>query len=339
MESLRILLLVVCGALAVAATVDTTAVMQFRQFVKNFNREYPSISEEHRRFQIFQNNLKTIKDLNSRTKSARFGITKFADKTADEFRKLYLSKNPMTKDPSWPVAPLYSQTEVKANPAAWDWRQKGAVTPVKDQGSCGSCWAFSAVGNMEGQWYLSGHPLTGLSEQNLVDCDHECMQYEDQQTCDQGCDGGLMPNAFKYVMDNSGIDTETGYTYVGYDQTCAYSPSSKGATIKNWTMIASDEDQMATYMVKNGPISIAVDATLWQFYVGGVFDFPWCGSSLDHGVLIVGYNTTVDLLNQPIEFWWVKNSWGSDFGYDGYIKLEKGTDECGDNLFPCSAIN
>jgi len=164
------------------------------------------------------------------------------------------------------------------------------------------------------------------------------MMYENEQTCDQGCDGGLMPNAFKYVLDNGGIDTEAGYAYEGVDQTCAYSPSTKGASMKNWTMISSDENQMAAYMVANGPISIAVDAELWQFYVGGVFDFPWCGSSLDHGVLIVGYNTTTDLFNEPIDFWWVKNSWGADWGYNGYIKLEKGNAECGDNLFPCSAI-
>jgi len=288
---------------------------------------------------VFQNNLKIIDELSAKSKTAKFGVTKFADLTPAEFEDAYLSKVPMNKkDPSWPVAPLYKEEQIKALPTAFDWRLKGAVTGVKNQGMCGSCWAFSAVGSMEGQWFLAGHPLTGLSEQNLVDCDHECMMYENEQTCDQGCDGGLMPNAFKYVVENSGIDTEAGYAYAGVDQTCNYSPSVKGATIKNWTMIASDEDQMAAYMVANGPISIAVDAELWQFYIGGVFDFPWCGSSLDHGVLIVGYNTTTDIINNPIDFWWVKNSWGDDWGYDGYIKLEKGTDECGDNLFPCSAI-
>jgi cathepsin F len=333
----RFLLLLVVCTVAVAAS-DVATLMQFRKFMLDFNKKYQSNEEHTYRFHVFQRNLKTISDLNGRTTSAKFGVTKFADLTTEEFKNTYLSKTPMRKDPSWPVAPLYSQQQIEALPTAFDWRQKGAVTDVKNQGACGSCWAFSAVGNLEGQWFLAGHPLTGLSEQNLVDCDHECMMYENEQTCDAGCDGGLMPNAFKYVMDNSGIDTESGYSYVGFDQTCAYSPASKGATIKNWTMIASDENQMAAYMVAKGPVSIAVDAELWQFYVGGVFDFPWCGSSLDHGVLIVGYNTTTDLFNQPIDFWYVKNSWGQDWGYNGYIKLEKGTDECGDNLFPCSAI-
>jgi len=275
--------------------------------------------------------------LNKRNSSAQFGVTKFADMSPEEFKATMLSKTPVRKDPNWPVAPLYSEKQIKALPTKWDWRDKGAVTPVKDQGQCGSCWAFSAVGNMEGQWFLSGHTLTGLSEQNLVDCDHECMIYEGEQSCDAGCDGGLMPNAFHYVVANGGIDTENGYPYVAFDQSCSYNVNSKGASIKNWTMIASDEDQMAAYMVNNGPISIAVDAELWQFYIGGVFDFPWCGSQLDHGVLIVGYDTAYDWMEEQIEFWWVKNSWGSDFGYDGYIKLERGTDECGDNLFPCSS--
>jgi cathepsin F len=339
MQSARILLLLIlCSSLVLASKIDTAAVLKFRQFVKDYNKQYGNIAEHHRRFQIFQQNLKTIDALNAKSKSATFGVNKFADLTAEEFESFYLMKTPVKKDPSWPVAPLFTPEEIAANPTSWDWRLKGAVTPVKNQGMCGSCWAFSAVGSLEGQWFLAGHPLTGLSEQNLVDCDHECMQYEGQKVCDQGCDGGLMPNAFQYVLDNKGIDTEAGYAYVGFDQNCAYSPTTKGATMTNWTMIASDETQMAAYMVKNGPISIAVDATLWQFYIGGVFDFPWCGSSLDHGVLIVGYNTTVDILDQSIDFWWVKNSWGSDWGYDGYIKLEKGDGECGDTLFPCSAV-
>jgi cathepsin F len=102
------------------------------------------------------------------------------------------------------------QSALEATPDSWDWRSKGAVTGVKNQGQCGSCWSFSTTGNVEGQWFLAGNKLVGLSEQNLVDCDHECMEYEGEDACDAGCDGGLMPNAFTYIIKNGGIDTEDG---------------------------------------------------------------------------------------------------------------------------------
>jgi len=288
---------------------------------------------------FFRKNLNRIEKLNVLRPKAQFGITKFADLSPAEFQSMYLSSTPMSvRDPSWPEAKPASKEEIQALPDSWDWRTKGAVTPVKDQGGCGSCWAFSAVGNMEGQWFLAGHTLTGLSEQNLVDCDHHCYEYQNQSTCDAGCEGGLMANAFMYVIGNGGIDTEDSYPYEGIDSTCNFTTKNIGAKMSNYTMIAQDEDQIAAYLVKNGPVSIAADAALWQFYVGGVFEFPWCGDNLDHGIVIVGYDHEIDIYGQEIDYWIIKNSWGADFGYDGYIYLEKGSDECGMNLYACSAI-
>jgi len=241
-------------------------------------------------------------------------------------------------DPNWPVAPLISDEEISFMAESWDWRDHNAVTPVKNQADCGSCWSFSATGNMEGQWALAGHTLVGLSEQNLVDCDHHCMMYQNVSACDDGCNGGLMPNAFMYTIANGGIDTEASYPYLGEDGTCNFNPKNIGAKMTSWTMLSSNETQMAAYLYKNGPISIAVEADSWQYYIEGVFEDPWCGTELDHGVLIVGYGTETDMFGFTIDYWIVKNSWGTTFGEQGYIFLERNVGECGDNLYPCSAI-
>jgi len=263
----------------------------------------------------------------------------FGDMSKEEFKNKMLSKKPMNDfiNPNWPVAPLYSKEEVASIPTSFDWRTKGAVTHVKNQGQCGSCWSFSTTGNVEGQHFLAGNKLVTISEQNLVDCDHQCMIYDGQQACDAGCDGGLMPNAFEYIIKNKGIDSEDSYPYEGFDSTCRYKKSNSVATVKNWTMVSSDEGQMATYLYNHGPISIAADAQEWQFYVGGVFYIP-CGTSLDHGILIVGYGVETDIFDQTMPYWIVKNSWSSDWGDSGYIYIERGVGECGVNLFPCSSI-
>jgi len=227
---------------------------------------------------------------------------------------------------------------LKAVPASWDWRTQNAVTPVKDQGACGSCWAFSTTGNVEGQVAIHSGKLVGISEQQLVDCDHECMTYQGEESCDAGCEGGLMPNAFKYIANNHGIGTETDYPYLGIDEACSKNFTTAASGIVNWTMIPSNETQMQGYVYNMGPMSIAVDAELWQFYFGGVFDFPWCGQSLDHGVLIAGYGTQKDIFDMDVDYWLVKNSWGADWGEDGYIKVERNENECGVDLFPCSSV-
>jgi len=310
----------------------------FNQFITKKGVKYASTAEFNRRFQIFKQNLNTINALNAKGTTTRYGVNEFADLTTEEFRSRLSKVNMGVRDPSWPMAVEYSQEDVDALPDSFDWRAKGAVTGVKNQGDCGSCWSFSATGNMEGQWFLKGNTLVGLSEQNLVDCDHHCMEYQGESVCDAGCDGGLMPNAFAYVVGNGGIDSENSYPYLGEDSTCAFNKSNVVATISNWTMIPGNETQMAAYLVEHGPISIAVDAVSWQFYVGGVWQDPWCGTQLDHGVLIVGFDWEYNIIGEYTQYWIVKNSWGDFWGEDGYIYLERGSDSCGDNLFPCSSI-
>eukprot|EP00003_Mantamonas_plastica_P004176 TRINITY_DN132_c0_g1_i3.p1 TRINITY_DN132_c0_g1~~TRINITY_DN132_c0_g1_i3.p1 ORF type:complete len:394 (+),score=87.26 TRINITY_DN132_c0_g1_i3:304-1485(+) len=310
----------------------------FERFMLEHERSYSSREEMLNRFEIFKENLKEHHRLNEYAlktgSTARFGINKFADLTKEEFKNSMLSKVPAVRPDDWPVA---ADLPTDNLPTSFDWRQKGAVTPVKNQGQCGSCWSFSATGNVEGQWFLAGNKLTSLSEQNLVDCDHECMTYKGQKSCDSGCNGGLQPNAFTYIIKNGGIDTEEAYPYTAMDGTCKYNATGKGASISNFTMVSTDEEQIAAYLVQHGPLAIAADAAEWQAYIGGVFDFP-CGKQLDHGILIVGYGTEKNIFGHEKPYWIVKNSWGSGWGKDGYLWIARGKGECGLNTFVSSAI-
>jgi cathepsin F len=332
-----VLLVVALLGCALASGVDD----QFAAFVQKYNKVYDSPAEYQQRLSVFKANLDLIEQKNAKARamesSVQFGITKFTDMTPAEFKQKVLASVPAVADPEWPVAPEYTDEQVAALPSTYDWRDFGAVTPVKNQGDCGSCWSFSTTGNVEGQWKLAGNTLTSLSEQNLVDCDHECMEYDGSQTCDAGCDGGLQPNAYTYILKTGGIDTEASYPYQGVDGTCKFSANNVGAKITNWTMVSQNETQMAAYLYEHGPLAIAADAAEWQFYFGGVFDFP-CGHNLDHGILIVGYGNQTTLLGRHTPYWIVKNSWGPDWGEEGYLKIRRGDGECGLNLFVSSSI-
>ncbi|KRT79326.1 Peptidase [Oryctes borbonicus] len=199
-------------------------------------------------------------------------------------------------------------------PSSVDWRKKGAVTEIKDQGQCGSCWAFSATGSLEGQHFRKANKLVSLSEQNLVDCSGKYGN--------EGCQGGLMTNAFKYVKANHGIDTEKSYPYEGEDNQCRYNPKNSGATDTGYKMIrAGDENALQAAVATVGPISVGIDAShfSFQFYNGGIYYEPDCSEEeLDHGVLAVGYDS-----DKGKDYWIVKNSWGESWGMQGYIKMTR----------------
>ena len=206
-------------------------------------------------------------------------------------------------------------------PASVDWRSSGAVTEVKNQGACGSCWAFSATGALEGQNFRKTGKLVSLSEQNLIDCS--------EQFGNNGCQGGLMDFAFQYIKENHGIDTEESYPYEAEDDKCRFSPKNIGADDVGFVDIPQgDEATLMKAVASIGPVSIAIDASQesFQFYSTGVYQEPSCSSKeLDHGVLIVGYGT-----ENGQDYWLVKNSWGSGWGDNGYIKMARNKgNQCG----------
>ena len=220
----------------------------------------------------------------------------------------------------------------RAANASVDWRKQGLVADVKNQGGCGSCWAFSTVVSLEGQQAKTTGTLTTLSEQNLVDCVKGEKLPNDTSTCCMGCQGGLMNDAFQYMIDHQGgsIETEAAYPYTGRAGTCAWDPSKKAEKeITKWTAIPQgDEDALLDAVATVGPISIAVDASMaWQLYFGGIMHGVLCSSNpkkMDHGVAIVGYGT-----EHGTDYWIIRNSWGAGWGEHGYVRIVRGKNACG----------
>jgi len=206
-----------------------------------------------------------------------------------------------------------------APPTSWDWAPKGAVTPVKNQGQCGSCWAFSTTGSMEGAHFIKTGSLISFSEQQIVDCDIK--------GDDQGCNGGLMDNAFKWIKSNGGVCKEADYPYKGRQGGCQTTCTPIDNTVPNsWTDVAATTEAL-TAAVAQQPVSIAIDAGgfFFQFYSSGVYSRS-CKTDLDHGVLAVGYGTWTD---GKTEYWKVKNSWAATWGMKGFILLEKAKPQTG----------
>ena len=195
-------------------------------------------------------------------------------------------------------------------PKSIDWRSQNAVTHVKNQGQCGNCWAFSSTGSIEGAWAIKNHKLYNLSEQMLTDCS--------RNYGNNGCEGGLMDNAFKYIIDNGGLCTEKEYPYIGNDSICLKNQCNNVVKIKSYTDVKPNDETILKRAVAIGPVSVAIQANVssFRFYKSGVYQDPECGDQLDHGVLVVGYGT-----DQDLDYWIVKNSWSPEWGDNGYIKI------------------
>jgi cathepsin F len=299
----------------------------FEDFITKYQRVYTNRERTLKRA-IFEQNLKKVEELNKRGGSARYGITKFFDLSQEEFRATYLMPKKLVSSRSQLKTATLKEFPIDYNarlPASFDWRDKKAVTKAKDQGQCGSCWAFSATEAIESQWFLAGNNLTELSPQQIVDCD--------KGRGDEGCNGGDTPTAFEYVIAAGGMETESDYPYTGEDDTCAFSSSKVAAKIKSWTYITKNmnETEMQYKLFNLGPLSICVDASSWQFYFGGIIEY-FCSSApedLDHCVVVTGYADRADWLGRDTPIWNVRNSWGSDWGYDGYLYIERGYNLCG----------
>ncbi|KAF6154699.1 hypothetical protein GIB67_038668 [Kingdonia uniflora] len=300
----------------------------FLSFIQKFGKNYADAEEHAYRFSVFKSNLRRAKRHQKLDPSATHGVTQFSDLTPHEFKRTYLGLRSKLKLPADAnTAPILPTTDL---PEEFDWREKGAVTGVKNQGSCGSCWSFSTTGALEGANFLATGNLVSLSEQQLVDCDHEC-DSSDSSSCDAGCNGGLMNSAFEYTLKAGGLVKEEDYPYTGTDRgPCKLDKSKIVASVSNFSVVSLDESQIAANLVKNGPLAVGINAVFMQTYIGGVSCPYVCGKHLDHGVLLVGYGTgyaPIRLKDKP--YWIIKNSWGASWGEDGYYKICRGRNICG----------
>ena len=283
----------------------------FNNWMQEFKPAYvDDIEEVSKRFVIFSQNLDFIRKVNKQNLSYYLGLTTLADLTQEEYRNFYLNQALKNTVRSTATMETFSHANVKAADKI-DWRTKGAVTPVKNQGMCGSCWAFSTTGSVEGINFIKTGNLTSVSEEQLVNCDK----------VDHGCSGRLMDNAFKYIINNGGIDTEADFPYHAFSlwRTCPQDKESNHAvTISDFEDVPVNNKDALIQAISAQPVSVAIEADhfAFQHYSGGVITSDGCGDQLDHGVLAVGFDTTTDT-----PFWLVKNSWGAAWGEEGYVRL------------------
>jgi len=294
------------------------------------NQKVYSVDEFQYRWQTWKSNALFIEQFNKQgNHTFTVAMNKFGDLTTKEFSKLYKGLKSVAPKPK-----MHNEIVVASPnlPASVDWRTKGAVTGIKNQGQCGSCWSFSTTGSTEGAHVLQAKlALVGLSEQNLVDCS--------QAEGNEGCNGGLMDDAFQYIIKNNGIDSEASYPYTAETGTCHFNAANVAAHLVSYQDVtAESEPALTTAVAERGPVSVAIDAShsSFQFYSGGVYYEAECSTTqLDHGVLAVGYG-----VSGASDYYIVKNSWGTDWGMSGYIWMSRNkSNNCGIatmSSYPCA---
>jgi cathepsin L len=308
----HLILLVLIPLIISAITVEDS----FKSWQALHGKQYKNQREESYRLGVYRSNLEIVENHNRRNLGFDLGMNYFADLTLNEFVELYLQK-------SFNASHIVSNNEIYTyNPMmnmadTVDWRTKGVVTAVKDQKQCGSCWAFSTTGSVEGAWGIAKGQLVSLSEQQLVDCSDDFGNY--------GCNGGLMDSAFKYYIAKGGACTEQSYPYTARDGNCK--TCTQVVTISSFKDVQGKSEPALQQAIMQQPVSVAIDAahSSFQLYKSGIYYEPSCSpTQLDHGVLAVGYGTTTG------DYYIVKNSWGTSWGNQGYILMSRNkNNNCG----------
>ena len=344
--------------LLVMVSLHATSATEFDEWCVQHGKVYSGEQERKVRQSVFASNVQLVERLNRQYNSSGvgFAINHFADLTPQEFhQQVLLPPRPVPSLPTHKYHKFHVASDREA-PDSFDWRDKGVVSNVKDQGSAGSCWAFSTVGNVEGQWALKTGNVTSLSAEQLVECD--------DQNC--GAYGGWPYRAYSYIEKVGGISSENDYPYCVGDKKCfpcmpdglscrshphhycnqSQSCSKKldtnkfvpGLKVKTWIAIEKNETAMVNALIQQGPLSIIFNAKQLQFYQYGIWNPPDCDNiDLTHAVLLVGYGTQRGALGKK-PYWLVKNSWGVKWGTDGYFKLGRGKGTCGVDQDVTSAI-
>ena len=306
-----------------SSNIMTSEDLEFLKYVSKFSKSYGTKEEFEFRAEQFKNTLVKISDENSKNDNTfSLGLNKFADWTPSEYRRI-LSYKPSKKSDRKTVQQSFENVEI---PASVDWRAEGKVNPVKDQGQCGSCWAFSTIGAIEPRYAIKTGTLLSLSEQQLVDCAGGTYG-------NQGCNGGDMGTAIQYSHD-FGNELESDYPYTALDGTCTYDKNKVKVTpAQGPTNVATNNAAALKAAIAEGPVSVAIEADtfVFQFYSGGVLNSKACGTNLDHGVVAVGYGS-----NAGKDYYIVRNSWGSSWGLSGYVNIAivDGEGICGIQMEP-----
>jgi C1A family cysteine protease len=309
------------AAVASALALTLPLNKEFEAWKATHGKTYASVDEEATALMAWESNDEIIRSTNAKNLSYTLGHNEFSDLTWEQFHRFHMSELFLNTPPKNMMRVHLPNPDVKLDDAV-DWVAKGAVTPVKNQGRCGSCWAFSTTGSTEGAYQIASGKLVSLSEQDLVSCDHNG---------DMGCQGGLMDHAFEWIAQN-GIAAEADYPYTSGTGTAAACDATKSAkpvvTMTGHKDVPQGDENALQSAVAMGPVSIAIEAdkSVFQLYKSGVLDNPACGTKLDHGVLVVGYGTDTTVSK---DYWKVKNSWGETWGEQGYIRMVRGKNQCG----------
>jgi cathepsin F len=304
---------------------------KYQEFVRKYNKTYSSHEEMDKSFQIFITNYNAAQESSAKNCS---GITKFSDVDPFVFKNTYLKLNTTNSTLNFTIK--WEDVKVKSTklrflqddevPSSFDWRDKGALNDIQFQGSCGSCWAFATAANVESLYFIKYGILPKFSEQQLIDCDY----------ANSACDGGIMSSAYEYLR-SYGFQSAHNYPYLDYQGQCQYDSSNANNVVSDWFSAGTeDEEVIKEILYRTGPLAITINADLLQYYTGGVLnvDYYSCPYQPTHGVNLVGYGTD----EYGLDYWTVRNTWGEDWGENGYFRIARGVGLCGVNMYVVSAI-